>query len=253
MINEPFAIGNSWVHRMDPRIRIVSAAIYSLVIALSNRFPVLLTALAVSTIIVCLARLNLREVGRRLAVVCWFLILIWAVLPFTFEGDSFYDVGPFTMTLPGLVLSAKITLKTTAILLAFMALIATMTIATLGHALNSLKLPKKLVHLLLMTYRYLFVIEEEYRRLRSAVTIRGFRSGTNIHSYKTYAYLIGMLFVRASVRAERVHQAMICRGFSGTFFSLHEFSFKRIDAVWIIFMTVLTTFLEIMEWTNIIQ
>jgi len=253
MIKEPFAIGNSWIHRIDPRVRIVSAVVYSLAVALSNRFPVLLTALAVSLILVCLARLNLREVGRRLAVVLWFLILIWAVLPLTFEGEGLYVIGPLTMTLPGVLLSAKITLKSIAILLVFMVLIATMTIATLGCALNSLRLPDKLVHLLLMTYRYLFVIEDEYQRLRTAVKIRGFRSGTNIHSYKTYAYLIGMLFVRASVRAERVHQAMICRGFSGTFFSLHEFSFKRIDAVWVIFMIALTTLLEIMEWKNIIQ
>jgi cobalt/nickel transport system permease protein len=79
------------------------------------------------------------------------------------------------------------------------------------------------VHLLLMTYRYIFVIEREYQRLMTAIKIRGFRSGTNIHSYRTFAYLIGMIFVRASIRAQRVHQAMLCRGFKGRFYTLAGF------------------------------
>jgi cobalt/nickel transport system permease protein len=248
MIQEPFAIGNSWIHRIDPRMRIIFGALYSLVVALSNRFPVLLTAFGVSIFLVCLARLNPREVARRLAVVFGFLLLIWAVLPLTFEGEALYHVGPLTITLPGVVLSAQITLKSTAILLIFMALFATMTIVTLGHTLNRLHLPGKLVHLFLMTYRYIFVIEEEYRRLRIAIKIRGFRPGTNIHSYRTYAYLIGMLFVRASVRAEQVHQAMLCRGFKGRFYTLDEFTPAVQDRFFIVLMTTVIFCLIILEY-----
>jgi cobalt/nickel transport system permease protein len=248
MIPEPFAIGNSWIHRIDPRVRIVFAAIYSFVVALSSRFPVLLTALAVSISLVCLARLNPREVGKRLLAVFCFLLLIWAVLPLTFEGEALYHAGPLTITLPGVILSAQITLKATAILLIFMVLIATMTIATLGNSLNRLRLPGKLVHLLLMTYRYIFVIEEEYRRLRTAVKIRGFRSGTNIHSYKTYAYLIGMLFVRASVRAECVHQAMRCRGFKGKFYTLDDFTSTGQNRLFSVLMAAVIICLIILEY-----
>ena len=97
-----------------------------------------------------------------------------------------------------------------------------MPIAALGQALNRLGLPKKLTYLLLITYRYLFVIEQEYQRLRRALKIRGFKSGTNLHSYKTFAYLVGMLLVKASARARRVHHAMLCRGFKGRFYSLHQ-------------------------------
>ena len=44
-----------------------------------------------------------------------------------------------------------------------------------------------------------------------------------MHTYRTYAYLLGMLFVRASERSARVHQAMKCRGFDGRFHSLDRF------------------------------
>jgi cobalt/nickel transport system permease protein len=152
-----------------------------------------------------------------------FLLLLWAVLPWSYEGDALAALGPVTITRPGVTLCAQISLKTVCLMVAFMALVATMTVDTLGHTLNRLYLPDKMVHMLLITYRYLFVIEQEYQRLVRAMKIRNFHPKTNLHSYRTYAYLVGMLFVRASERARRVHSAMICRGFNGRFISLREF------------------------------
>jgi cobalt/nickel transport system permease protein len=86
-----------------------------------------------------------------------------------------------------------------------------------------LRLPDKLCHLLLFTYRYIYVFEQEFRRLVQAMKIRGFRPRTNLHTYRSYAYLAAMLLVRSFDRAERVFQAMLCRGFNGTFYSLRTF------------------------------
>ena len=113
-----------------------------------------------------------------------------------------------------------------------------MSLVTLGHALSLLRIPEKIVFLFLMTVRYIFVIESEYLRLVRTTKIRGFKPGTNIHTYKTYAYLIAMIFVRASARAQRVHQAMICRGFKGKFYSLYKFSPTRLSCFFSIVMTV---------------
>jgi len=247
MIQEPFAMGNSRIHLLDPRFKIIAAIFYTLVIALSNKILVLAIALCISILLVYLAELDLREVAKRLAVVGWFLLFIWLILPLTFEGEQLYQVGPLTITLPGVMLATRITIKTLAILLAFMPLMATMTIITLGHTLNCLHLYDKFIHLFMMTYRYLFVIENEYQRLWNAIKIRGFRPKTNMHTYKTYAYLIGMLFVRASIRAERVHQAMLCRGFEGRFYSLYDFSVSRSNWIFAGFMTIITLTLIILE------
>jgi cobalt/nickel transport system permease protein len=144
-------------------------------------------------------------------------------------------------------LAAQITLKSNAIILAFMALVTTMPFSTLGHALNRLQVPDKIVHLLLMTYRYIFVIEEEYQRLIRAAKVRGFQPGTNLHTYRTYAYVVGMLFVRAGERAERVHQAMLCRGFKRKFYSLQEFRARRSGWMFALIMTVVLLLLVALE------
>ena len=185
-----------------------------------------------------------------LAVANIFILILWLALPLTFKGESLCSIGPFAFTKEGLLASARITLKSNAILLSLMAIISTMSIATLGHAMNRLEFPNKIVSLLLITYRYIFVMKQEYERLLRAAKARGFKPKTNMHTYRTYAYLVGMLLVRAVERAERVHKAMICRGFRGRFYSLHKFSMSPLDWVWSIVFGVLLTVMELIEWTK---
>ena len=187
-------------------------------------------------------------VMRRLMAPAVFLLLLWLVLPWSYEGERLITVGPVVITHPGVILCAQISLKTIALMVAFMALVATMSVDTLGHALNRLRLPDKMVHMLLITYRYLFVIEQEYQRLLRAIKIRNFRPKTNLHSYRTYAYLVGMLFVRASERARRVHCAMICRGFHGRFYSLRQFSPHLRNHVFSLSTALALILLVTLEW-----
>ena len=237
MISEPFVVEKSRINQVNPTTRVVFATAFSFIVALSYRFPALFTACFLSFLLVFLSGLNLFAVAKRLAVVNGLILLIWLILPLTYSGEPVLNIGPFAITRPGIILSAQITLKSNAILLTVIALVSSMSLVTLGHALSLLRIPEKIVFLFLMTVRYIFVIESEYLRLVKAVKIRGFRPGTNIHTYKTYAYLLGMLFVRASARAQRVHQAMMCRGFKGKFYSLYKFSSTRLS--WI-FSTVMT-------------
>jgi cobalt/nickel transport system permease protein len=250
MISEPFAIGDTLIYRLDPRIRVGLTVLYSFVVALAYQFSVLTGALILSSILIAISRVSIKEVLRRMVIVNALILLLWLVLPLTFKGEVLTRIGSFAIYRPGVVLAAQITLKSNAILLAFIALIATMSLATLGHALHRLAVPEKIVHLLLMTYRYIFVIEQEYLRLIRAAKIRGFRPGTNANTYRTYSYVIGMLFVRAAARAERVHQAMLCRGFNGKFYSLQEFQTTAASWIFSIIMMLLIIALIVMEVSN---
>jgi cobalt/nickel transport system permease protein len=220
MITEPFTAGNSLIHRVDPRLKIIFAVLLSCVVAVAESLTTLFTGLTIALLLIVLARLDGRAVLKRLTVVFGFMALIWVVLPFTYPGAPLAEMGPLQISRPGVVLCLKITLKSVTILSILIALVATTTLSAIGNALHSLGIPGKLVYLMVMTYRYIFVIENEYQRLMRAARIRGFQPGTNIHSYKTFAYLTGMIFIRASTRAENVYHAMLCRGFKGQFHTL---------------------------------
>ena len=250
MIRESFAEGNSWIHGIDPRLRVIGAAAFAVVVAVSYDFTALFIGLILSLCMVLSARLDIRAVAQRLLAPVIFLLLLWAVLPWSYEGDALAALGPVTITRQGVTLCAQISLKTVCLMVAFMALVATMTVDTLGHSLNRLRLPDKMVHLLLITYRYLFVIEQEYQRLVRAMKIRNFHPKTNLHSYRTYAYLVGMLFVRASERARRVHSAMICRGFNGRFVSLRSFPPNPLNPVFGLGIIISLALLIMLEWVK---
>jgi cobalt/nickel transport system permease protein len=94
-----------------------------------------------------------------------------------------------------------------------------------------LRVPQRIVQLFFFTYRYISVIHREYLSLRSSMRMRCFNPGTNFHTYRSFAYLVGMLFVRSLDRSERIYQAMVLRGFSGTFWTLDHFHMRRSDWV----------------------
>lgn len=247
-IAEPFSEGASLVHRLDPRGKMVVATLFAVLVAVAKTYTATLAGLAVALFWLALARLPLKKVVVRLLVVNSFIFFLWFVLPLTYPGDAVWQFGPLTVTRQGLIFTGLITLKSNAIIIALIALIATVPVVTLGQAMHNLRLPDKLCHLLLFTYRYLYVFEEEYHRLVQAMKVRGFQPRTNLHTYRSYAYLAAMLLVRSLDRADRVFQAMRCRGFHGVFYSLRTFSWQRRDGIFVAVSMLVLMILVFLEW-----
>jgi cobalt/nickel transport system permease protein len=223
------AHGDSIIHRVDPRARILLTVAFVLLIVAARRFEVLGAALAVAVAGVFVARLPLGRVLGRLVPLNLLMLMLALVLPLTASGAPWFHLGPLPVAGDGLLLAAKIALKGNAILLVLMALLGTLEITVLGHALSHLWVPDKLNHLFLFTVRYIAVFQREYRRLAAAMKIRGFRPRMSRHTYRTYGYLVGMLLVRSFDRSERIAAAMKCRGFRGRFYLLDHFGFSRHD------------------------
>jgi len=244
--------GDSRIHRLDPRVKIVIVSLFSVLVAILNRFVVLTSALALGLFIVLLAGIPMRVLVRRLVPVNIFILVLWFFLPFSYEGEPLFSVGPLVGTHEGVLYAARISIKSNAIMVVLIALVASTSVFTLGHAMGALRVPAKLVYLLFFTLRYTHVIHREYLHLMNAMKVRGFRPGTNMHTYKTFAYLVGMLLVRSLNRAERLRNAMLCRGFTGNIQSLSTFSIKRADVVSLIVMLTLIAALGLLEWTRMV-
>jgi len=243
--------GDSLIYRIDARVKIVTVFLFSVVVAFSNGIVVLVSALCLGLSIVLFTKVPLRQLVRGLIPANIFILFLWCFLPFTFEGEALFSVGPLVATGEGVIHAARISIKSNAIMVVLISMVSSTSVLALGHAMHELKVPVKIVHLLFFTQRYIHVIHREYLRLVNAMKVRGFRPGTNIHTYKTYAYLVGMLLVRSSDRAERVRNAMLCRGFSGRLYSLRRFSLKTVDVISLVVMLALTLALGVLEWKGL--
>ena len=248
MVCDTFSTGESLVHRLDPRVRVVVATAFAVLIAVGQRFEVLGVGVAMAVGGAVVARLPVVATLKRLLAVNLFMVLLWVLLPLSAEGSALFRLGPLAYSSEGARLAARITLKANAIVLALTVLLATMEITTLGHALHHLHAPDKLTHLLLFTVRYIDVIHHEYRRLRDAMRVRCFRGGMNRHTYRTLGNLVGMLLVKSFDRADRIVAAMKCRGFRGRFYVLHHFALARRDVAFGLAALVVLAALGWGEW-----
>ena len=252
VINESFSEGNTFIHRLDPRIRLLSAFAFSIIISVASSFQALIPALVIAFILLVLARLPFKGLLFRLLAANLFIFLFWLFIPFSVAGDVVFSIGPLELTKQGVLYCTLLTLKSNAIILILMSLAATMPVFTMGRAMNYLGVPSKLVQLFIFSYRYIHTIYREFFRLKDALDIRGFIPKTNMHTYRTYAYLIGMLIVKSHERAERVHAAMLCRGFNGKFFDLTEFSIKKNDLIFLVLFSLYLLIIILLQWQKLI-
>jgi cobalt/nickel transport system permease protein len=154
------------------------------------------------------------------------------------DAGPVWSLGVFHVSVAGLRLACLLVLKALAISTFVLVLLATTPLMTALKAAHALRVPGVLIHLLALTYRYVFVVTDELARLRIALRVRGFRNRPSLHSYRTIGHVAGTLLVRSYERAERVGQAMRCRGFAGRFVTLSEFRTRPADVLAFTFITV---------------
>jgi cobalt/nickel transport system permease protein len=206
---------HSVVHHLPPHVKVVAAFAFVATMASTPReLPVLfgLHALALAGAIRT-ARVPYRFVVARLAVVTPFLFLALLV-PFVAAGERI-EVAGLSLSIDGLWggfgIAAKALLGAgTSILL-----VATTEVPQLLRGLERLRVPPTLTQIATFMVRYLEVIAGEFSRQRVAMTARG-HDPRWLWQLRPLASSAGALFVRSYERGERVHAAMLARGYVGT-------------------------------------
>lgn len=208
-------VAGSPIARLDPRIRLVVAIVFIIGVISLKTIAWQALGLAAAVGLVALARLPLAAMRHRLLHVEGFMLAVLVLLPLTVPGHPILAVGPVSISEAGMVRALAIALKVNAAVLATFALLASLEPVRLGRAAAQLGVPHKLVHLFLFVVRYVGVFQAETNRLLEAMRARGFVAGSNLHTWRTFGNLAGLMLVRSLDRAERVEEAMRCRGFSG--------------------------------------
>ena len=151
-------------------------------------------------------------------------ILIALPTVFTKAGSPVFDLplGLFTLTatVEGLEFFASVFIKSWVSVTAAVLLTSTTPPLALLSALRSLKLPEILVAVVMLMYRYLFVLVEEAQRMLRARAARSaaFGSGSGgsiVWRAKSAGGMAGSLFIRTLDRSERIYMAMLARGYDG--------------------------------------
>ncbi len=224
------------IHRWDPRLRLVSIFTLIFSVILLYNLQLVVIGMIFSIILTCISKIPFSFVLSRMKLVLIFVIPFFIIIPFTIIGTGveIASFGSITLSYRGIEyvkFAALIVLKAlTAVMLIF-PMIGTSRMDITIKALEGLHLPNKLVQMFAFTYRYIFVLDDEFTRMDRSLASRGFKRRGNLYTLITTSKAIAMLFVKSYERADRVFYAMRSKGYSGTVATLHEFHARRQDWV----------------------
>ncbi len=220
------------IHRLDPRAKLLATLLFIVTVVSFPKYEIagLLPFFLFPVLLFALADIPVRFIMKKVLLVSSFAFFIGIFNPAIDRRivSSFFGVPVSGGWISFLSIMMKFLLTITSALL----LIATTSFPGICHALQKLGMPEVFVSQLLFLYRYLFVLTEETMRLVRARDMRSFgKKGTGMRSF---AHLIGTLFLRTVERAERIYQAMLSRGFSGRLHSVRPYRFSGADAAFLL-------------------
>ena len=224
----------SRVHRLDPRAKIIGLVAVTLVAVTTplHAWPVFAACLGLLAVVAVVARVAPGDIWRRIRFILPLVLLAAIFLPFFRTGGADYELGPLTVYEQGLETFAAVTLKATIGTLSAVLLGATTTFPQVLRGLELMRAPRLLVLIAAFMYRYLFVIVEEFGRMRAALSSRAYRP-TNALQAGALGRMATAMFLRTYSRGERVYHAMLARGYAGHMPQLHPLALHRADAVFV--------------------
>ncbi len=205
----------SVVHRLSPQSKLVATVLFVLAVVSTPREAVwafgLYALLLAGTAAV--ARVPPGLVLRRMVVEVPF-VLFAVLMPFLSRGER-VDVLGLSLSVNGLWAAWNVLAKATLGVVCSILLAATTDLRALLVGLERLRMPSLMVQIMTFMVRYGDVIGDEMNRMRIARESRGFES-RDVRALPVVARSAGALFIRSYERGERVHLAMLSRGYTGT-------------------------------------
>lgn len=206
--------GHSFIHRAPAHLKLVSLLGFMLVVVATPRdwHPAFAIYAVVLLVIVGVSRVPPIYLAKRMAIEIPFVVFA-VLVPFVAQGPQVQVLG-LGLSEPGLVAAGGLLMKGTLGVLASLTLAATTEPEDVLRGLVRLRMPDLIVQIMGFMIRYLDVVTGEMGRMLTAMRSRGCDPRSPRH-WPALARSLGALFIRSYERGERVHLAMLSRGYSG--------------------------------------
>ena len=207
--------GHSAIHRAPAHLKILALVGFMLVVVATPRewYPVYAGFLLVLLGVIAVSRVPFGYLAKRMVIEVPFLVFA-ALMPFVATGPRVEVLG-VSVSEAGLLAAWGLVVKGSLGVLASLTLAATTEPAEVLAGLQRLRMPTLIVQIMGFMIRYLDVVTADLGRMLTAMRSRGVDPRSPRH-WPALARTLGALFVRSYERGERVHLAMLSRGYDGT-------------------------------------
>ncbi len=244
------ASGDTGLHRLDARAKVLVTAVFVLLVISHDRYELsaLFPFFIFPAAMIAAGNLPFSYIARKILLLCPFVIVVGIFNPLI-DRTIMLQAGPLAisggwLSFFSIIIRSILTVGSAFILLALTGF------PGVCQALEQLGMPRPFAVQLLFLYRYIFVLTEEGGRAARARQLRS--CGNKGMGIKSFGTLIGHLLLRTWQRAERVHIAMLSRGFDGSFHSGRRSSFGRRELFFVAGWSLVLIFMRTTNLTQII-
>lgn len=239
---------DQWVNNLHPLVKLFLAIIYLLFVVSLNKYSLsqIISFAIFPFIMYNLADLRAMDAFKRLRLILPIVMAVGIFNPI-FDRQILLVIGGVKIT-GGIISMLTLMLKGVYAVLAAYALIATTSIEDICYALRLIKVPKIIVTVILLIYRYLFILVEEAGKIVAAYSLRA--PSQKGFAYKTWGPLIGQWLLRSMDKAEEVYSSMCLRGYNGEFsYSAHS----KLRFVEVLFLIGWIIIFAVLKYTNVVS
>lgn len=210
---DDLAQADTFLHRLHPAVKILVTAAFLITLASYGKYDLasMLPLALYPAAMIGIGRLPWGYFAERLLFLAPFVLMLALANPLLDPAPAIW-LGPWTVSggwLSCLSILLRFVLAVTAVLI----LVASTGMNDIGAALRRAGVPSVLVLQLLLLYRYLSLLLEEAYRLEQSYVLRA--GGSSGIAPRAWGSLAGLLLLRTYSRAQRIYEAMLCRGFDG--------------------------------------
>lgn len=244
------AFGDTGLHRLDARAKVLVTALFVMLVVSHGKYQLaaLFPFFIFPAAMIAAGNLPFNYIARKILLLCPFVIVVGIFNPLI-DREILLHLGPVAISGGWLSFFSIITRSILTVGSAF-TLLALTGFPAVCRALEQLGMPRPFAVQLLFLYRYIFVLTEEGGRAARARQLRSCgKKGMGIGSFAT---LVGNLLLRTWQRAERVHIAMLSRGFDGRFHSGRETGFGKSELIFISGWSALLLLLRFLDLSQLI-
>ena len=242
---ENLSAGKTVIHRLHPLAKILSAFVFIVIVASYGRYDMirLVPYLFYPFVMMALAALPYKVLLLRIAIALPFCLFA-GISNVIFERATALTIGGIAISF-GVISLITILLKMYLCVMAALLLVATTSFTELTAQLRRMRVPMIFVMVFETTFRYISVLLEEVHTMVLAYKLRsGLKKALEMKDMGTF---VGQLVLRGFDRAERVHMAMRCRGYSLSRLPPTPQRFKVTDALALAIICIPTILLRFFE------
>ncbi|MBU5425683.1 energy-coupling factor transporter transmembrane protein EcfT [Tissierella pigra] len=242
--------GDTIIHRLDPRIKIIIISLFIASLFFVNSFIPYIFIVAFILLTVKISGVPLKFILKGIKPLLFIILITFSINIFMTKGEVLYELGPLTVTKEGIYLATFMALRLIFLITGTSLLTLTTSPIALTDGIEKLLSPFKRIGLpahelaMMMTIalRFIPTLLEETDKIMKAQMARGadFESGNILSRAKNLVPLLVPLFINAFRRADELATAMEARCYRGgdNRTRLNELKLKKLDIVSLISMTI---------------